>query len=305
MTITQTRRHRFRRDKDEASLPFRKPTDRDREILKLVYDFRFLTSTLIWMLVGGSKQGILRRLQKLFKHGYLERVKVSNNEDIVYATSNKGQDVLTLHYGIDCKEIDWTTRNRESRDPHIQHTLLIARFRTYLTLAIRANPEMELVEWLPDRAVKEAVWFNEGSSTKGGKPRRVRVPLEPDATFIIADGDREMFYFLEADRSNLSHTRYRKKLTGYYHCWKQGKAKERFDVDGFRVLTITISDARAENLRALSLEATPNPEPSGLFWFACERAWIKPAASHGALHPVLSTIWKTPKSEDLRSMLEQ
>jgi hypothetical protein len=247
---------------------------------------------------------ILRRLQKLFKHGYLERPRVTNNEPLVYAMGNKGQDELTQHYGIDCKEIDWVTRRRESQEPHIKHTLLIARFRTKLMQAIRAHPGIKLEAWLPDRAVKEHVWFNQEPTKKGGNPRRIRVPLEPDGTFILALGDHRLLYFLEADRSRLSHARYRKKLTGYYHYWKQGKASERFGVDDFRVMTITISDPRAENLRAVSLDATPTQEPSGLFWFACERAWTEPQASLGFLHPVLSTIWKTPKSDELRSMLE-
>jgi hypothetical protein len=53
MLLTRTRRHRFRRDKNEAALPF-KPTDRDREILKLVYDYRFLTLSLIFEHIDGT-----------------------------------------------------------------------------------------------------------------------------------------------------------------------------------------------------------------------------------------------------------
>ena len=35
--------------------------------------YRFLSSTLIIRLIGGSAQQILRRLQVLFHHGYLDR----------------------------------------------------------------------------------------------------------------------------------------------------------------------------------------------------------------------------------------
>src|SRR5208337_1684652 len=64
------RRPRFRRV--ETPPPFQL-TARDLAILHAVARYRFLSSTLIVSLVGGSPQQILRRLRLLFHHGYIDR----------------------------------------------------------------------------------------------------------------------------------------------------------------------------------------------------------------------------------------
>jgi hypothetical protein len=45
-------------------------TNRDREMVRQVFRHRFLRSSQIAALVGGSKQAVLRRLQLLYHHGY-------------------------------------------------------------------------------------------------------------------------------------------------------------------------------------------------------------------------------------------
>ena len=64
------RRPRFRRVEEPP--PFQL-TARDVAILHAVARYRFVSSTLIIRLIGGSSQQILRRLQLLFHHGYLDR----------------------------------------------------------------------------------------------------------------------------------------------------------------------------------------------------------------------------------------
>ena len=64
------RHHRFRRAQEFPPITL---TDRDTEILRAVNRHRFLRSHQIVELIGGSRQQILRRLQALYHHGYLER----------------------------------------------------------------------------------------------------------------------------------------------------------------------------------------------------------------------------------------
>jgi hypothetical protein len=61
---------RFKRD--SAIAPFQL-TERDYEIIRQVSRHRFLRSPQIVALAGGSPQQIVRRLQLLYHHGYLER----------------------------------------------------------------------------------------------------------------------------------------------------------------------------------------------------------------------------------------
>jgi hypothetical protein len=50
-------------------------TDRDRAIIEQVHRHRFLRSSHIAALLGGSTQQLLRRLQRLYHKGYLERTR--------------------------------------------------------------------------------------------------------------------------------------------------------------------------------------------------------------------------------------
>lgn len=68
--IKQQRKPRYRRVAGEVNFRL---TKRDLEILKLVFEKCFLSSDCIWALVGGSRQGVLRRLTHLFRGGYLDR----------------------------------------------------------------------------------------------------------------------------------------------------------------------------------------------------------------------------------------
>ena len=64
------RRPRFQRVPD---LPEPCLTERDHRILAAVSRFRFLTTSHIHSLVPGSRQNIVRRLQRLYHAGFLDR----------------------------------------------------------------------------------------------------------------------------------------------------------------------------------------------------------------------------------------
>ena len=68
--MTFPRNPRFRRAENFAPMDL---TARDAEILRAMNRHRFLRSHQIADLVGGSRQQVLRRLQKLYHHGYVER----------------------------------------------------------------------------------------------------------------------------------------------------------------------------------------------------------------------------------------
>src|SRR5882762_8989594 len=76
-------------------------TERDREIVRLVHRHRFLRSSHIIALVGDSAQHLLRRLQLLFHHGFLERpraqldyFRTGGSRLMAYGLGNKGAKFL-------------------------------------------------------------------------------------------------------------------------------------------------------------------------------------------------------------------
>ncbi|MGB8166713.1 MAG: replication-relaxation family protein [Chthoniobacteraceae bacterium] len=68
--MTFLRHLRFRRADYFAPMEL---TARDAEILRMVNRHRFFRSHQIAGLVGGSRQQVLRRLQRLYHRGYVER----------------------------------------------------------------------------------------------------------------------------------------------------------------------------------------------------------------------------------------
>ena len=143
---TSLRRPRFRRV--ETPPPFQL-TARDLAILHAVARFRFLSSTLIIRLVGGSSQQILRRLQLLFHHGYLDRPTSQvaqlahafdfGNRPFIYGLGRAGAHVLA-EAGIPLKEkLDWTTKNARATAQFLAHTIETAETMIAFELACRAE----------------------------------------------------------------------------------------------------------------------------------------------------------------------
>ncbi len=96
--MESSRLPRFARASAVAALQI---TGRDREIIRLVHQHRFLRSSHVIFLVSGSRQQILRRLKLLYHHGYLERPRSQldyyhkgGSREMVYGLSEKGAALL-------------------------------------------------------------------------------------------------------------------------------------------------------------------------------------------------------------------
>lgn len=129
-SIRARHRPRFRRAPHDERPAFRL-TDRDRELLRIIYEYRFITAALLQDLVppvtlskrqqealeklraynkatggaSGTAEGsptktrreILRRLQMLYHAGYCQRRKLSDADPIIYSLGNLGADELALY----------------------------------------------------------------------------------------------------------------------------------------------------------------------------------------------------------------
>jgi predicted transcriptional regulator len=297
---TQTRRRlsRFRRHR------FTKPPlvlqDRDREIVRLVADYRVVSSEEIQALIEGSDQTILRRLQKLYHAGFLDRPRRQigrGNSKLVYALGQRGAKLMAEQIGGSPNR-DWSEENRQLTAQFLEHALMVSRFRAVITLACRQRADVELADWrqgreLWDEAVVEhADW-------------RERIPVCPDAYFAVRlvnepEGGNRIHLFLEADRSTMTVKRFVSKMRGYWHYWRSEQPRERFGFRNFVVLTITRSHARASNL-CQATGGVDAPQHRGLRMFlfgAAGTDWLE--------HPgnVLEPIWKTAVDASRHSLLE-
>jgi DNA-binding Lrp family transcriptional regulator len=282
-------------------------TERDRQIIRLVHRHRFLRSPQIVALIGGSPQQLLRRLQLLYHHGYLERPRAqidyyhqSGSRHIIYGLGNKrGRTLLKEELVVASRELSWGEKNRAVGRMFLEHALFVSDVMVTIELACRERglrlvTEKELV--LPGKRQPFRWRVNINSHVKLG--------VIPDRVFALEFLDpsgtsQRAYFFLEADRGtmpvtrrNLSQTSFYRKLLAYEATWTQNLHRTRFGFHRFRVLTVTTSAARVKSL----VDACSQLERGhGLFLFADQTILSG---------DMFSSIWQTGKPGETGSLLD-
>jgi hypothetical protein len=215
---------------------------------------------------------------------------------MVYGLGDEGADLLAEAYGIDRGKIIWKEKNREVRERYMKHTLMVSNFRACLSLGLRRISEANLLFWMRENPQELRDYV---SLKERGKRRRLSVI--PDGFFGVEDPKGKMYFFMEADRSTMTNTRFRNKMRAYWLWWKQGGQKRRFGIDNFRVLTLTRTRQRMENLIRATQKADEKRNGSYMFWFTTEEYinLMDPLVS-------LQRIWRTSaaKDQEFHSLLE-
>ncbi|HTB63718.1 MAG TPA: replication-relaxation family protein [Opitutales bacterium] len=250
-------------------------TERDLEILRQVARHRFLDSRQISLLVGGSTQQVLRRLQRLFHQGYLDRP----HAQIAYYSEDGSRPMVYALASTGARAIGVASHrrprydNRNLKQLYMQHTLRVADVMVAFTRASREAeaPRLLLEEDLapdksPSKAFQWAVTVKYGSESK-------RVGTFPDRVFALESpaNHERVFYFVEADRATMPVSRHSlnqssiwRKFLAYEATWSQKIHESRFGTKRFRVLLVTTSQERLDHLVAACSKL---PRGHGLFLF--------------------------------------
>ncbi len=297
--MISSRLPRFQRSSDSTTMQI---TDRDRQVIRLVHQHRFLRSFHICALLGGSQQQLLRRLQLLFHHGYLERPRSQldyyhngGSRHIVYGLGNRGAALLKQD-GTNFRQHPESENNQTAGKVFLEHELLVSDVMVSLELACReqgirliAESELAIMHSLPpDRRPFKWKVKSKDVGTLGVIPDRV-FALE----FVDATGNpSRAICFLEADRGtmpvirkNSAQTSFFRKLLAYEATWAQSLHESRFGFNRFRVLTVTTNAAR---VNSLLLACSKLESGKGLFLFTDRSILENPA-------DILSPVWKTGK----------
>ena len=204
--MTFLRHARFRRVDNFAPMEM---TARDTEILRMVNRHRFLRSHQIADLVGGSRQQVLRRLQRLYHHGYVERPACQidyyhqgGSRSIAYGLASRGAALLRRVLDIPFARLDWTSRNRSVKRLFLEHALMVSDIMVALEIACRQRSDVRLlIEHeipLPAATRNQRAPF-QWTVTGSGKEK---LGVIPDRVFALEFGDKggRILCFLEADR---------------------------------------------------------------------------------------------------------
>ena len=239
-------------------------TERDTEILRMVNRHRFLRSHQIADLVGGSRQQVLRRLQRLYHLGYVERpacqidyYQRGGSGSIAYGLASRGAAHLRRVDDMPFSRLDWTSRNRSVKRLFLEHALMVSDIMVALEIACRRRGDVRLlIEHeipLPAATRNQRAPF-QWTVTGSGKEK---LGVIPDRVFALESDDNgeRILCFLEADRGTMPVERAKhdsssiaRKLHAYALTWKAGIHRSRFGISRVRVLTVTSSESRCKSI---------------------------------------------------------
>lgn len=260
-------------------------TDRDIEILTHVYNCRLVTIDHLVALTGRERRRVNNRLVRLTEHKYLYRVR-QPLQKYIYTINHAAVPVL-VEQGLAPKELlDLRVRLREMSELFLKHSLMVVDIHVTLALASETS-HIKLIEWTQGHELYDSVVVRD-------RGKQGKLSVRPDAYFVLEDtrrpqGSNRAYFFLEADRSTSTHQRFQRKVIGYWHYHQQGLCTQHYGMKNFRVIILTITQARAENLCLAAGEVLP-PGIGGSYYFASRNHFSLTEPQH-----VFDAIFMTPR----------
>jgi len=199
------------------------------------------------------------RLRKLYDHQYLSRAflpTIRGSSKAIYFLGHKGIEVIAQELGIDPLLIQRKVKEiAQLKEIFLTHSLEINEVRINFSQAIQNHSRMSLESWINDNDCQQEYRFRY-------KGKEIIKKFRPDGYFRLLYEDRLYSFFLELDRSTMSQKRFKRKVQNYLEFAELGFYRERFGVQHFQVLVITLTLERLLNLKK-SVEAVTDK----FFWF--------------------------------------
>ncbi len=278
--------------KRSATPPPMQLTERDRQIILAVYEYRLLSAhQLEALFFAGTpdnphsrRTACQRRLQLLYHHGFIERLPQpvilgQGRSPFVYALDEAGANLVAGHRGIDRAEVGWKPKHNELGPQFLDHSLVINDVRVVLQRLVDAGM-FEAVAWTDELALKSAELQDKVPYlVQGARPVR----KYPDGYFIVklSDGNQAHF-FLEVDQGTMTNARWQEKVRAYHEFRLSGQSQRHYGTRNFRVLAVTTSEQRLANLK----RATEQARGDHYFWFT-----TKAAVNIWQPRTILETVW--------------
>lgn len=313
-TMSRTKRnrlHKYRRDPEGFGRL--QLTQRDKEILALIHDYRHLQVDHIQKLIPGNDRKIAYRLQGLYHHGFVQRLIPPSrmrmefgSPKVVYTLDTRGARLLEIERsgieerGVAVAPIKW--RKAQTRTEFfVEHQIEISTFRATVHLALKESVLLHLLEWRQGAELQASFRYR-----TAGSDQILRAGIKPDAYFAVQENGQRRNFFLEIDRGTEEHARLREKFQTYYNYLRSNVYRERYhdkNPDDLRVLVVTTpASTRTANEAVLrtrldrmaeSLTAIRGRFGLAQFWFSTFDAYslAEPAS-------ILKPIWRIVRVRD-------
>jgi hypothetical protein len=220
-------------------------TESDVDLLHSVFELRVATIDHLVALSGRSEIALWRRLRKLREQHYLASVARLMQKHI-HALGPEGIAAM-IDQGYAPKSLaDKRIRHSELKEIGLRHAVFVADIHLRLLLLTKPGP-IKIVHWQEGPALWDSV------VARTGEPA---LPVRPDAYFVLQhterpEGKNRVHFFLEADRSTMSHERMTQKLRAYIAYHEQQLYTRKYkDMKSFRLATVTLTRGRANQLKS-------------------------------------------------------
>ncbi len=295
----------------EAQRPRFRLTERDRQIIMVVYQYRILTTNQVEALFFTPTQDKAKslynsrcrlRLQALYHAGYLKRdeqpQKMSEGrKPLLYSLDVEGAKLIAQMLDVPVADLEWRRKAPVISPFTLEHLLATNDVRVQVEITARRHG-LEVSKWLDDHTLRQK-GTTDYVMLKNKEGSEQRVSLVPDGYFILENQEVRHHQFLEIDMGTMTgmYAKYgrrdwARKVAAYLEYYRSGKYQERYSTRSMRVLTVTTSDRRLANLKAV----TEKTGGKGRFWFTTfERlrgadpltglSWLK--AGSGELHALI------------------
>jgi hypothetical protein len=261
-------------------------TTGDITIFKLICEFRFLRREHLSRLTGRPAKRLHRRLHKLVSAGYLASIRLPQQKHI-YSLGRAASHVLVEEGIADDNLLAERLRVHELKELFLRHEMMIVDIHVLLSLAGNKGA-LRPIAWREGRELFDSVMVADHDGL-------TKLPIRPDVFFTLEDsrrpaGANRAHFFLEADRSTATQTRFKDKIRAYWHYLEQGLHTKKFDIKNFRMVTVTLTHERAKNL--CDLAASVLPERARKYYlFASLKNF-----SLDNPEPILGNIYLSPRS---------
>ena len=279
----------FKRQKVKGFIP----NEIDVELLKAIYRYRFLnTNHLLEISPDKHVQTLNIRLRKLYDAKFLDRPvsqvldwrQGQGKKAMVYGLGNEGASFLKSEFGWYVPKAGYQTeKNRRIKPLFIQHTLEIANVMIAIesqckrTNNLRFIPLDVIIATAPE-SIQRRTSYSKWSTNIRWNGQSKKVNIVPDYIFGIEvldkpEGKNKAYFFLEADRGTMPLTRkdidatsILRKFLSYQDTYKNRLQNKYFNINNFRVLTVTTSPDRVANMIDVCAE-TMRDTPAGVMLF--------------------------------------
>jgi hypothetical protein len=226
-------------------------TGRDLQIVHAVYQYELLTTQQLALLFFPSLHQAYARLSQLYHHGFLERQFLGvyadkMNTPLLYSLAKRGAQLLQAELGLEVQ----MRGNGKRRSPlFLEHAVAINHVRVSIAKACQETDEFGLSKWLSENELK-ADYDRVTIRTVRGRARNLS--LIPDSYFCLQTPLGVAHFFLELDRGTMTTQRFQSKILAYDAYYASGAYQRRYQAKSLRVLTVTLSAGRMNNLRRVT-----------------------------------------------------